>query len=179
MSEQLLSEILGALKELISLIKVADVTRDKEAKARTNRKRELDRKRQQKKRVRDMVTEVTAKVADVTRDKSTQTKAPPDPRLKPLTEALVAQYLKARGTTYVHGGVKDVMALKRLLDNFSPADIEARWKEALVRTGWPQVSTIAQLGLRWNDLAASVKNAPPKTEVWKEGDGTYSEEIKF
>ncbi len=81
--------------------------------------------------------------------------APPGPRLKPLGLLLEADYLEARGSPYKHQGAKDTLALKELLSLATDEEIRSRWRQALdLGDTWPGCSTVAQLGSKWNDLAA-------------------------
>ena len=90
-------------------------------------------------------------------------KPPADPRLLPLTTVLVADYAAIRFGTYKHGGAKDALALKALLPIATDEEIRARWQQGLRATGWVSCSTFAQLGSKWNDLAAPA--APAKGSV--------------
>jgi len=93
-----------------------------------------------------------------------RSRAPGDPRLKPLTDALVADYEAIRGEKYAHGGAKDTEALKRLLKVAPPEQIRAKWGPALQASGWASASTFAQLWSKWNDLAAPT--GPAKGAAW-------------
>lgn len=86
---------------------------------------------------------------------------PASPRLKPLSEALVADYLAVRGCDYRHQGAKDAQALKSLLPVATDEEVRARWRRGLAATGWASCSTLAQLASKWNDLAAS-DGGPPQ-----------------
>lgn len=81
--------------------------------------------------------------------------ATPAPRLKPLTDLLAVDYARRRdGDLYKHGGAKDALALKALLPIATDEEIRDRWRKGLDSVGWASCSTIAQLGSKWNDLAA-------------------------
>lgn len=80
---------------------------------------------------------------------------PAAPRLKHLTVMLLADYLEVRSEKYKHGGGKDTEALKSLLPLGTDEEIRERWRTSLrLGDAWPGCSTFAQLGQRWNDLAA-------------------------
>lgn len=90
-------------------------------------------------------------------------KPPADPRLATLTVWLVDVYLQERRASYKHGGAKDTLALKALLPIATDAEISDRWRAGLRASGWASCSTFAQLGSKWNDLAAPA--APVKGSV--------------
>ena len=79
---------------------------------------------------------------------------PADVRLMPLTIRLASVFEIERGAKYHHGGAKDAVALKALLPVADDDEILSRWRKGLRATGWASCSTIAQLGSKWNDLAA-------------------------
>lgn len=68
-------------------------------------------------------------------------------------------YPIVRREAYRHGGAKDALGLKALLPIASDEEIRARWRKGLCATGWASCSTLAQLGSKWNDLAAPDKPA--------------------
>lgn len=84
-------------------------------------------------------------------------KAPPDPRVTPLTERLVAAFAELRGGGFEHGGAPAAQALKRLLAHSDPDEIERRWRIGLTATGWRRVSSFVDLAIpsKWNDLNSS------------------------
>jgi hypothetical protein len=88
--------------------------------------------------------------------KALSAKKPADPRLKPLTERLVADYEAVRGEKYKHGGAKDALAIKALLTVSDDGGlISERWRYALESTDqWLRCSTFAQFSAKWNDLAS-------------------------
>lgn len=90
-------------------------------------------------------------------------KPPADPRLGPLQSRLIDAYAQERGAPYKHGGAKDILALKALLPVATDAEIADRWRVGLRASGWASCSTFAQLGSKWNDLAAPA--APVKGSV--------------
>lgn len=81
-------------------------------------------------------------------------KATADPRHTPLTASLAADYATIRLTKYKHQGPADAVALKALLAVATDQEIRSRWAKGLRASGWASCSTIAQLGSKWNDLAA-------------------------
>jgi hypothetical protein len=97
-----------------------------------------------------------------------------DPRLGPLTDRLLENYRSCRGSAYKHGGAKDTKALKSLLAIATEEEITKRWTQALKATGWTSCSTLAQLAMKWNDLA--LPTAATKGSIihgqqpWTEGD---------
>ena len=97
---------------------------------------------------------------------------PPDPRLRPLTERLVADFLAVRGVPYVHQGAKDAQALKRLLAVLEPDAISAGWRAKLACTGFYQVNTLAELPAKINAPAAGppAPRSGPKTEAEKDAE---------
>ena len=80
-----------------------------------------------------------------------------------MTGRLAAVYGQERGAAYKHGGPKDTLAIKALLPVATDDEIVAKWRMGLRATGWASCSTFAQLGSKWNDLAAPV--APAKGSV--------------
>lgn len=88
--------------------------------------------------------------------KPKKTKKTVDPeyseRRKSLLTALEASYEQKRGSKYLHQGAKDEDALKRLIGRYDDKLILERWALGLTLTKWPGVSTIAQLGSRFNEL---------------------------
>lgn len=88
----------------------------------------------------------------------TTEKEPPDPRVTPLTQKLVAAFMELRGVGFEHGGAPAAKALKRLLAHSSPEEIERRWRIGLMASGWKRVSSFAELAMpsKWNDLNTAV-----------------------
>lgn len=81
-----------------------------------------------------------------------------------LWSALEAEFERATGVAYKHGGAKDARALKRLAAHSSAAEIVARFRRALATRGWPSVRTVAQLDARWNDIPAQPATPPRVTD---------------
>lgn len=77
----------------------------------------------------------------------------PSPRWQETVAALHACFLELRGKPYRFAGNKDGPALKRLLKVETPEEILLRFRRGLT-LGFNPLNTVAQLGSRWNDLAA-------------------------
>lgn len=96
-------------------------------------------------------------------------------RLQDLREALEADYAAVReGARYKHGGAKDTQALKELLPVAADEEIRGRWCHGLraPSTAWASCSTFAQLGSKWNDLAAPLPEPPrPRFERFDPNEG--------
>lgn len=97
-----------------------------------------------------------------------ETPTPPAPAPAPsravtLRSALVEAFEARRGCKYAFGGARDGAALKALMALTEyDGEILKRWKQGLAGQGWKQVSTIAQLLSKWNDLTAP-EVAPTQT----------------
>jgi len=102
---------------------------------------------------------------------------PKSPRLKPLTESLVAMFLELRGQPYKHQGAKDAKALKALLPVATDEEIRSRWRQGLESArDWTRISTLAQLGAKWNDLGdagAATRPKDPARGFWDESDFSH------
>jgi hypothetical protein len=81
-----------------------------------------------------------------------------------LQEELVQDFSDYLGGKYLWMGAKDTEALKRLMAIAAPAAIVMRWRAGLRATGWNQVTTVAQLWAKWNDIGRVV---PPEPEPAK------------
>jgi hypothetical protein len=73
-----------------------------------------------------------------------------------LQNGMVQDFADCLGGKYAWNGAKDTEALKKLLGVAEPPLIRARWCAGLRATGWTQVSTVAQLWTKWNDLGRMV-----------------------
>jgi hypothetical protein len=92
--------------------------------------------------------------------KKPATRAPADPRLRPLSDTLVADFAQRRnGHAYKHGGAKDATALKALLPVATDEEIRRRWLLGLDASGWTNCSTFAQLAQKWNELGVAPRAA--------------------
>lgn len=89
--------------------------------------------------------------------------AAPDPRHAPMVAALTAIYAEeTRGSRYAFGG-RDAKAVTQLLALGEPAEVLARWRRALQRTGYPLVRKLTELVENWNHFATAgpaVASAP-------------------
>jgi hypothetical protein len=90
---------------------------------------------------------------------------PPDPRLVALTKQLERDYEAIRHEPYVSGGVKDSKGLKKILPKASDIEIRRRWVKGIEASGWASCSTLAQLGSKWNDLAAPSGDFDPNQGI--------------
>lgn len=68
----------------------------------------------------------------------------PDPRHAPLREQFLAAYQAARGAKYPFTG-RDARVVSELLKAAEPDALLSAWKSALRHTGYPTVSTLAEL----------------------------------
>jgi hypothetical protein len=87
-----------------------------------------------------------------------------DPRRKPLSDALCADFLELRGEKYDFSGTRDGKALRELLKKGTPEQVRAKWRRGLVGSGLPsnpRISTLIQLSARWNELAGEGAASPP------------------
>lgn len=92
---------------------------------------------------------------------------PPGKSAARFTDSLCATYKAATGQPYLFSS-RDGVALAQLQRIASEAEIMRRWQIGLSSTGWLQTATIAQLGLKWNDLAMAT-GKPTGNEI-REGD---------
>lgn len=121
----------------------------------------LEEKRREEKRKEDPVaseneaTLQTAKAAP--KEKKTRNRLSPEEaaRRKSLITALEALFSRFMGSPYTWGGGRDFEALKRLMAQHADPVILLRWERGLLAEGWLHTSTIAQLALKFNDLAKS------------------------
>lgn len=72
------------------------------------------------------------------------------------TDLLCDDFREIVGSDYVWGGAKDGKAFAQLRKRVSLEEIRARWRAGLQRPAdkWLGVRTVAQLALKWNDLAS-------------------------
>jgi hypothetical protein len=99
---------------------------------------------------------------------SFQPASTPGPQVESSTSNMLRlrlAYQEMRGEPYVHGGPKDNVALKALLEVVTIDEILARWRAGLTAPAkdWRHVSTVAQLRSKWNDLVPTPK-APVSRE---------------
>jgi len=85
---------------------------------------------------------------------------PPDPRKAALREIWEAEFLTAIGGAYRWLGAKDACAIRSLVA-VDPAEFRARARKALRIVGYGRCTTVAQLNMRWNDLAGPGGPGPP------------------
>ena len=94
--------------------------------------------------------------------------APPDPRHRPLVDALV----KACPGYQFDGGL-DAKAVTTLLTKGDPAEVERRWRQALAHQGFPTVRTLPELARHWNHFNPAVSGkgpVDPSTQGWADVD---------
>lgn len=84
---------------------------------------------------------------------------PTDPRRAPLSDAMVADFLDARGAAYDFDGGRDGKALSELLTKGPDEEIRSRWRKGLNGAGFYRVSSFAQLAAKWNDITGNT--GPP------------------
>lgn len=150
---------------------------------RSNKDKELKRKRRAARGARTARAENAprAETARALQDITLQDTTPhdttkdiaPASRAQALTDTLARIFLELRLSKYAHSGPKDGSALKRLLAVANDEEIITRWRHGLQQTGFHQVSSIAQLAQKWNDLTTT---GPPnlkapiraETQVFKE-----------
>jgi hypothetical protein len=78
----------------------------------------------------------------------------PEERPLRFTDELCAAFEDATGSKYLFGA-RDGVAVAELLRRSTEAEVLRRWRLGLSESGWRQCSTVAQLLLKWNDLAAT------------------------
>lgn len=83
----------------------------------------------------------------------------PEKNRREISDALVEVFLEVRESKYAFQNSKDGQALSKLLPLGSKEEILKRWRRGLLESGWLQVSTIAQLAAKWNDLTAGAPKA--------------------
>lgn len=73
------------------------------------------------------------------------------------------------GTSYKWQGAKDGRAFADLRRTFPLAEIRARWVRGLKAPAdaWASCRTVAQLAMKWNDLAVSQKQPDNAPEVFR------------
>ena len=110
---------------------------------------------------------------------TTKEELAPASRTRVLSDRLVASFLDVRGTAYLFTGSKDGPALARLLKICDSDDeVDRRWRAGLRAQGWGQVSTVAQLAAKWNDLTAPpAKGAAPPTTGYQGGGAITAEDF--
>ncbi len=79
------------------------------------------------------------------------------PRAPVETDALVVDFLEITNQAYRWQGAKDGVAFAELRKIATLEEIRVRWKRGLMATGWRHTATVAQLLLKWNDLATDEK----------------------
>jgi hypothetical protein len=80
---------------------------------------------------------------------------PPDPRLKPLIDSVVATAKTAgHGFSFSLMGGAYAKALSEILEHASPDEIVQRWARALRRSDYPTVRTPLELKKHWEHFAA-------------------------
>ncbi len=91
------------------------------------------------------------------------------PRAPVETDALVVDFLEITNQAYRWQGVKDGVAFAELRKFATLEEIRVRWKRGLLATGWRHTATVAQLLLKWNDLATDEKPTK-KPSVYDDAD---------
>ena len=74
--------------------------------------------------------------------------------MRELSDAMCEDFAQSRSGKYLWSRV-DGIQLTRLRKAATDAEIRERWRRGLTAHGWQQVSTVAQLAAKWNDLAPS------------------------
>lgn len=74
--------------------------------------------------------------------------------MRELSDAMCEDFAQTRSGKYLWSRV-DGIQLARLRKAATDAEILERWRRGLTAHGWQQVSTVAQLAQKWNDLAPS------------------------
>lgn len=74
--------------------------------------------------------------------------------MRELSDAMCEDFAQSRSGKYLWSRV-DGVQLARLRKTATDAEIRERWRRGLTAHGWQQVSTVAQLAAKWNDLAPS------------------------
>ena len=74
--------------------------------------------------------------------------------MRELSDAMCEDFAQSRSGKYLWSRV-DGVQLARLRKAATDAEIRERWRRGLTAHGWQQVSTVAQLAQKWNDLAPS------------------------
>lgn len=77
-----------------------------------------------------------------------------------LQDALCGVFTAQLGRKYAWSGAKDTAALKRLMGIATAERILQCWRVAIQNSGWPSVSTVAQLSAMWNDVGRLVGAEP-------------------
>lgn len=99
---------------------------------------------------------------------------PADPRHKPLTDGLLADYADARGAAYCHAGPKDAKAVTHLLalgtqaagHDGAAGEVRLRWRRALaLGEKWPGCASLALLPARWNEIGPGPAATPAGPRV--------------
>ncbi len=86
--------------------------------------------------------------------KSIAGQKPPAPKPTRETDLLCEDFAAAKGCPYAWQGEKDGTAFARLRKHASLEEIRTRWRRGLKHPdNFHRISTVAQLGSKWNDLA--------------------------
>lgn len=121
----------------------------------------VEESREEKNRIEDPVDSENESTSETTTAalKAKKQKKPQTPeeaaRRKSLITALEALFSRFMGSPYTWAGGRDFQALKRLMAQHPDPVILLRWERGLLAEGWLHTSTIAQLALKFNDLAKS------------------------
>lgn len=154
--------------------KTENVTRTKRERGRTDRDIDIDRDTY--KELKDLCEAPKAEEAPLAKgpgeeltpsgDRATATPS----RKRFVSDALVLEFEKLRKAKYKFSGAKDGKALDEML-KLDPEgqEILRRWRVGLQGEGWYRVDTIAQLGMKWNELASPPK-AKTKSSIFLDED---------
>lgn len=83
------------------------------------------------------------------------------------SDLLLEDFKAATGSAYLWAGARDGKAFAQLRKVASIQEIRARWRRGLsiAESEWTSVRTVAQLAMKWNDLAESKAAAQPPKQV--------------
>ncbi len=173
----------GWLDEVSDALLVHDWA-DHQAYFAEKAKKDANKKRQRRRRavtlsVTGTVTHLSRVTAPPTRrtDETDVTNETNETNNKPLrakkprapveTDALVVDFLEITNQAYRWQGAKDGVAFAELRRSATLEEIRVRWKRGLMATGWRHTATVAQLLLKWNDLATDEAKTQTTTPTAK------------
>jgi hypothetical protein len=95
---------------------------------------------------------------------------------KHASDLLCLRFLAITGKKYAWNGAKDGAALSWLLKAADLDEVLTRWERGLKATGWRNVATVAQLRMKFNDLATAERKdgGDHRRAVLGDGDGPVS-----
>lgn len=101
----------------------------------------------------------------------------PDPRHRPLQQALEAEFESQRGAPYGFTPA-DAAHVATLLRMGGSEESLRRWRTALAHQGFPQVSTLGELVKNWNHFAPKRQEAgrPRRIDIEKTDPGAWTQE---